>query len=63
VDVTNRDRVGAKSVCLPFFDHFSPFSTVFAGAADRESFDVSNAWRATPFFAPLKNGENGERGV
>jgi hypothetical protein len=49
-------------VCLPFFDRFSPFSTVFAGAADRESFDVSSAWRATLFLQPLKNGENGEDG-
>jgi hypothetical protein len=54
--------LGAKSVWLPFFDRFSPFSTVFAGAADPESFDVSTAWRATPLFAPLENGENGEDG-
>jgi hypothetical protein len=52
--------LGAKSVCLPFFDRFSPFSTVFAGAPDRESFDVSSAWRATPLFTPLENGEDGE---
>jgi hypothetical protein len=42
------------------------FSTVFdrfAGAADPESFGISSAWRTAPFFAPLKNGENGGRHV
>jgi len=49
-------------VCLPFFDRFSPFSTVFASAHDPESLGVSSGWRRAPFPRPLKNGENGENG-
>jgi hypothetical protein len=62
VDVTSHDRVGSKKRVFTVFRPFSPFSTVFAGAADPESFGISSAWRTAPFFAPLKNGENGENG-
>jgi hypothetical protein len=51
-----------ESVCLPFFDHLSPFSTVFASTGDPESFGISRSWRAARFSDRLKNGENGENG-
>jgi hypothetical protein len=49
-------------VCSPFFDHFSPFPTIFESGADTESFGLSSGWRYAPFLQPLENGENGENG-
>jgi hypothetical protein len=53
-------RIRVLTVFSPFIDGFSPFSTVFSASGNRESFGTSSACGRAPFFAPLKNGENGE---
>jgi hypothetical protein len=55
-------RQEQESVCLPFFDHLSPFSTVFASTGDPESFGISRSWHAARISNRLKNGENGKNG-
>ena len=49
-----------KTVVSPFFDRFSPFSTVFAAELIRDSFGKSGVGPFSISSTPLKNGENGK---
>jgi hypothetical protein len=52
----------AKTVVSPFFDRFSPFSTVFAAELIRDSFGKSGVGRFSISSASLENGENRKNG-
>jgi hypothetical protein len=57
-----RMPIVVKTVVPPFFDRFSPFSTVFPAELSRDSFGKSGVAPFSGRAAPLKNGENGENG-
>jgi len=52
-----------KVACPPFFDGFSPFSTVFPIELNRESLDESGIGPFSGSPAPSRNGGNGENGI